>query len=258
MSLVLSELAGIPDVQHGDDLAALIAAALAGSGIEPRAGDALVLAQKIVSKAEGRLVRLAQVTPSARARELAQTTGKDARLVELILAESSEVMRAKPNVLIVRHRLGYVMASAGIDQSNTGEEGEKGYNGEEVALLLPVDPQASAARIRIDLRARLGVDLGVIVNDSFGRAWRNGVVGVALGVSGLPALVDLRGTPDRYGRPLRITQIGVADELAAAASLVMGQGAEGTPVVHVRGLRYAPREGSVTELLRAPDEDMFR
>lgn len=250
--LALSTLDGLPDVRAGDDLAALIAAAFQRSGIEPEAGDVLVIAQKIVSKAESRLVALAQVVPSARALELGVVTGKDARLVELILQESAEVMRAKPNVLIVRHRAGYVMASAGIDQSNTGADGD------EVALLLPVDPEASAARIRAGLRDRVGVDLGVIVNDSFGRAWRNGVVGVALGVSGLPALVDMRGQPDRYGRALRITQIGVADELAAAASLVMGQGAEGTPVVHVRGFAYARREGSVRELLRAPDEDMFR
>ena len=251
-SLTLTALTGIPDVRTGDDLVAIIVAAIEASGLRAEPGDALVIAQKIVSKAEGRWVKLGTVVPSERARELAALSRKDPRIVELILSESSEVMRCKPNVIIVRHRLGYVMASAGIDQSNTGELGD------ETVLLLPVDPEASAARIRSGLRDRLGVDLGVIINDSFGRAWRNGVVGISLGVSGVPALVDMRGQADRYGRTLHITQIGVADELAAAASLVMGQGDEGTPVVLARGVPHSGRDGSVRELIRAADEDMFR
>jgi coenzyme F420-0:L-glutamate ligase/coenzyme F420-1:gamma-L-glutamate ligase len=249
--LTLTALEGIPEVNPGDDLAALIHAALLRTGIVLASGDVLVLAQKIVSKSEGRAVALASVTPSARAVELAQITRKDARLIELVLSESREVLRAKKDVIIVEHRLGYVMANAGIDQSNV--EG-----GGAVALLLPVDPDASCAALRAALRATSGVDCGVIINDSFGRAWRNGVVGTALGVSGVAGLVDMRGRPDRFGRTLQITQIGVADELAAAASLVMGQADEGCPVVHARGLPYAPREGSVRELLRSKGEDLFR
>lgn len=251
-TLTLTALDGIPDVQAHDDLAALIRAALDQTGLALAPGDVLVVAQKIVSKAEGRRVGLASVTPSARAHELAGVTRKDPRIVQLILDESVEVMRAKPNVLIVRHRLGFVMASAGIDQSNTGDRGD------ETALLLPVDPDASAERLRRTLADQTGVDVGIVINDSFGRAWRNGVVGVALGVSGLPGVVDMRGEADRYGRTLHITQIAVADELAAAASLTMGQAGEGTPVVLARGVPYKRRDGSVRELIRSAEEDMFR
>ena len=249
--LTLTALEGIPEVRKGDDLAVLIVAALARTGITLQPGDVLVLAQKIVSKSEGRTVALAEVTPSPRALELAEVTRKDPRLLELVLAESREVLRAKKDVIIVEHRLGFVMANAGIDQSNVEGDGE-------YALLLPADPDASCAALRAALRVAGGVDCGVVINDSFGRAWRNGVVGTALGVSGLPGVVDMRGKPDRFGRTLQITQIGVADELAAAASLVMGQANEGCPVVHARGLPYAPREGSVRELLRSRGEDMFR
>ena len=250
-SLALTGLEGIPEIREGDDLASLMADALGRAGIALAAGDVLVIAQKIVSKSEGRSVVLAGVTPSARAIELAALTGKDARLIELVLSESKEVLRAKKDVIIVEHRLGYVMANAGIDQSNVEHGGES-------ALLLPLDPDASCERLRAALREASGVDIAVIVNDSFGRAWRNGTVGIALGVAGLPGLLDLRGRPDRFGRKLLITQVGLADEVAAAASLVMGQADEGCPVVHVRGVPYARREGSVRELLRPKHEDMFR
>jgi coenzyme F420-0:L-glutamate ligase / coenzyme F420-1:gamma-L-glutamate ligase len=250
--LSLTALDGVPTIRAGADLASLILEAAARAGIAPRDGDILVLAQKIVSKAEARMVRLRDVEPSTRARELGAKTGKDPRVVELILRESTEVVRARPGVIIVAHRLGYVMANAGIDASNV--EGK----GEESVLLLPEDPDASAARLRERLRAAAGVDLGIVINDSFGRAWRLGTVGTAIGVAGLPGLLDLRGLPDRTGRLLQVTELGVADEVAAAASLIMGQAAEGHPVVHVRGFPYARRDGRAAELVRPKDQDLFR
>lgn len=251
--LTLVGLPSMPEVARGADLAGLLLAAVerAGRTLEP--GDVLVIAQKIVSKAEGRLVQLCQVTPSPRAHELARAVEKDPRLVELMLRESREVLRAKPGVLIVEHRLGFVMASAGIDQSNVPGAGE-----DETALLLPEDPDASARRIQENLQDACGVAVGVLINDSFGRAWRNGVVGVAVGVAGIPALVDLRGRPDREGRPLRVTQVAAADELAAAASLIMGQSDEGCPAVLARGFPYPRHEGSAAELVRPRAEDLFR
>lgn len=248
--LTLTALPGIPEVTAGADLAALLLEALEHAGKVLQAGDVVVVAQKIVSKAEGRLVRLAEITPSARARELAPATGKDPRLIELMLRESREVLRAKPGVIIVEHRLGLVMANAGVDESNVPEPG--------TALLLPEDPDASARRMREDLTRACGADIGVVINDSFGRAWRNGVTGVAIGVAGIPALVDLRGQPDRGGRALRITQVAAADEIAAAASLLMGQSDEGAPAVLARGFPYARREGAATELIRPRAEDFFR
>lgn len=252
-ALTLTALRGVPTIGEGADLAAVIGAAAERTEVALRDGDVLVLAQKIVSKAEGRRVRLASVTPSPRARELARAVDKDPRLVELILAESEEVLRARPGVIIVVHRLGFVLANAGIDASNV-----EAVEGEESVLLLPADPDASAERLRQGLRAATGAELGVIINDSFGRAWRLGTVGTAIGVAGLPGLVDLRGRPDRTGRALRVTEIGVADELAAAASLLMGQADEGRPVIHVRGFPYAPRAGRAAELLRPKQLDLFR
>ena len=250
-SLTLTALEGIPEIHAGDDLAALVLTALGRAGIALAEGDVLVMAQKIVSKSEGRTVALAGVTPSPHAIELAAVTSKDARLIELVLSESKEVLRAKKDVIIVEHRLGYVMANAGIDQSNVEHGGES-------VLLLPLAPDATCERLRVSLRGATGVDPGVIINDSFGRAWRNGTVGIALGVAGLPGLLDLRGRPDRFGRKLLLTQIGVADEVAAAASLVMGQADESCPVVHVRGVPYGRRDGSGRELLRPRNEDLFR
>ena len=250
--LTLTALSGIGEVDQGADLARLLADALARSGLELERGDVIVVAQKIVSKAEGRHVALADVIPGERARELAGITGKDPRLVELMLRESSAVLRAKPNVLILEHRLGFVMASAGVDQSNVPH-----VDG-PAALLLPEDPDASARRLRHRLGELLGVEPGVIVNDSFGRAWRNGVTGVAIGVAGIAALVDLRGRPDREGRPLEVTQVAAADELAAAASLIMGQADEGMPAVHARGFPYPQGDGGALQLVRPRAEDMFR
>jgi coenzyme F420-0:L-glutamate ligase/coenzyme F420-1:gamma-L-glutamate ligase len=242
--LQLFALPGLPMVQAGDDLAAQLSAAMARAGLAPEPGDVLAIAQKIVSKAEGRSIALASVAPSQAARDLATQTGKDARLVELILSESERVVRARPNLIIVKHRLGFVMANAGIDQSNVGEDGH--------ALLLPRDPDASAAA----LAARLG--LPVVITDSFGRAWRRGTVGVAIGAAGLPALQDLRGRPDLFGRALMVSITGFADEIAAAAGLVMGQGAEGIPAVLLRGLAWSGAVNPAAELLRPAQEDLFQ
>lgn len=251
--LTLSVLDGIPLVQPGDDLAAQILSALETSGESLQDGDVLVVAQKIVSKSENRIVALSQFEPSDRARELAELVEKDARVVEAILQESRAVIRAKPGVLIVENNLGLIMANAGIDHSNVESE-----QPDETLLLLPVDPDASAAALRIELGERTGADVAVIVNDSVGRAWRIGTVGLAIGVAGLPAVVDLRGEKDLFGRELRVSEEAVADELAAAASLLQGQGAEGKPVVLIRGFEtHAPAQPA-TAALRPAEQDMFR
>jgi coenzyme F420-0:L-glutamate ligase/coenzyme F420-1:gamma-L-glutamate ligase len=265
-SMLLTALPAIPLIQPGDNLAGIILTALERAGLQLASGDILVLAQKIVSKAEGQLVNLSTVIPSRRARELALQAEKDPRLVELILRESRTVLRVRPGTIIVEHRLGFVCASAGIDHSNvegihrTAAEAATTNKdkSEDWMLLLPEDPDASAARIRQQLEAASGERIGVLIIDSHGRAWRLGVVGTAIGFSGLPGLVDMRGQPDLFGYQLRITLIAAADELAAAASLVMGQAAEGTPVIHVRGFPYPLQEGSLKELLRPHDQDMFR
>jgi coenzyme F420-0:L-glutamate ligase/coenzyme F420-1:gamma-L-glutamate ligase len=242
---------GLPMVQKGDDLAAIIGDGLAGYA--PRDGDVVVIAQKIVSKAEGRSVEIASVVPSERARALAAEIGKDPRLVEIVLGESARVVRSRPNLLIVEHRLGFVMANAGVDQSNVAPQ-----DGVARALLLPVDPDASAEALRDALSARFGAKLAVIINDSFGRAWRRGTAGIAIGAAGLPSLIDLRGSPDLFGRTLEVSVIGFADEIAAAASLLMGQADEARPVVLVRGLSWTAPEAPAAELVRPPAEDLFR
>jgi len=252
-TLEILAIPGIPLIGAGDDLAALIAEGFSRAGLEPRANDVIVIAQKIVSKAEGRTVDLAKVVPSARATELAKEVQKDPRLVELILSESVRVVRSRPNVLIVEHRLGFVMANAGIDQSNVASP-----DGPAQALLLPVDPDGSASRLQARLGALLGRAPAVVITDSFGRAWRRGTAGVAIGAAGLPALLDLRGNPDLFGRPLQVSISGFADEIAAAASLVMGQGNEAQPVVLVRGLAWSAPANPASELVRPAAEDMFR
>jgi coenzyme F420-0:L-glutamate ligase/coenzyme F420-1:gamma-L-glutamate ligase len=250
MTLTLTPVPGIPMIQPGDDLAVITLQSLARAGICLQDGDVLVVTSKIVSKAEGRLVSLAQVTPSSRAVELAAQSEKDPRLVELILSESARVLRVRPGAIIVEHRLGFVCANAGIDHSNVQLP--------DCVLLLPEKPDASAQSLRRRLEETGGARLGVLVIDSHGRAWRMGVVGVAIGLSGLPGLVDLRGRPDLFDARLQVTLVGVADELAAAASLVMGQSDEGTPLIHVRGFPYPLREASLGELLRPQDQDLFR
>ncbi|MBV8166523.1 MAG: coenzyme F420-0:L-glutamate ligase [Alphaproteobacteria bacterium] len=252
--LTLTALPGIPAVHAGDDLARLVQDGLKAAGETLRDGDVLVLAQKIVSKAEGRVVKLADVTASPRAHELGQKADKDPRLVELILQEAAEVVRVRPGVIVVQHRLGFVLANAGIDRSNVEPEPDEA----ERVLLLPRDPDGSAQRLREALKAATGADVAVIVNDSLGRAWRNGTVGTALGAAGLPALADLRGRPDLFHRALQTTEVGVADEIAAAASLMMGQADEGRPIVLVRGLSFERHTGSGQELIRRRELDMFR
>ena len=255
MPLVLTALKDIPLIRQGDDLADIIVSALPGSGITLEDDDILVLGQKIVSKAEGRMVNLADVVAGKAARKLASDVDKDPRLVELMLRESRSVVRTRPGTIIVEHRLGFICANAGIDHSNVAGNGT---TGEEYVLLLPEDPDASAAMIRQNLAERTGRRVGVMIIDSHGRAWRVGTVGVCIGLSGLPAIVDERGWKDLFGYTLRITIVGVADELAAAASLIMGQAAEGTPIVHVRGFPYPLREGSLRELIRPKELDLFR
>ena len=252
-SVTFTALPGLPEIHAGDDLARLIADAFARAGMTPSGSDVLVLAQKIVSKAEGRCVDLRSIEPSMRALELARATGKDARLIEVILMESHEVLRAVPNVLIVRHRLGYVMANAGVDRSNV-----PCVDGQENALLLPTDPDGSAGRLRDELMHRWQVPLAVIISDSFGRAWRNGVVNVALGAAGLPAIVDRRGERDRDGRVLGVTEVALADAVAAGAALVMGEANEGTPVVIARGVKWSATATNAAALLRPKEKDLFQ
>jgi coenzyme F420-0:L-glutamate ligase / coenzyme F420-1:gamma-L-glutamate ligase len=252
-SLEVIALEGLPFVQPGDDLVELVARALTQNDVTPRAGDVVVVAQKIVSKAEGRIVDLATIQPSAKALTLAAEVDKDPRLVELILSESVRVVRARRNVLIVEHRLGFIMANAGVDQSNVGPA-----DGAQRALLLPENPDRSAASLRRGLAAATGIDFAVVINDSFGRAWRQGTAGVAIGIAGLPALIDLRWRPDLFGRTLEASVVGFADEIAAAASLLMGQADEASPVVLIRGLRWSAPESTAASILRSPNEDLFR
>ncbi|MBI5932161.1 MAG: coenzyme F420-0:L-glutamate ligase [Chloroflexi bacterium] len=266
MPLTLTPLHGIPLIRQDDDLADILVAGLNASSIALEDGDILVVTSKIVSKAEGRMVDLATVTPSERAQELARQADKDPRVVELLLQESAEILRVRVGTIIVEHRLGFVCANAGIDHSNvspTPDSPPQMYPfgeglGEGLVLLLPLDPDASARAIREKIESKTGKRIGVMIIDSHGRAWRIGTVGVCIGLSGIPALVDERGWKDLFGYELKITVVGAADELAAAASLVMGQAAEGTPAAHVRGFPYPLREGSMKELLRPKDQDMFR
>jgi coenzyme F420-0:L-glutamate ligase / coenzyme F420-1:gamma-L-glutamate ligase len=251
--LELLAVPGLPMVDAGDDIPALIAEGLQRRGETLCDRDVVVVAQKIVSKAEDRMVDLATVTASPRAVALAREVGKDPRLVEVILGESSRVVRSRPNLLIMQHRLGFVMANAGVDHSNVAPR-----DGAERVLLLPRDPDASADAIRRTLAARFGVSLGVIVNDSFGRPWRRGTAGVAIGAAGLPSLVDLRGLPDLFGRTLEVSVVGFADEIAAAASLLQGQAAEASPVVVVRGLAWSAPDSAAANMVRPPQEDLFR
>jgi len=249
-ALSVIPLTGIAEVRPGDDLAELLYAALQRAGARPLPCDVLVVAQKVVSKAQNRYVDLQDIQPSPEAVRLATVTRKDPRLVELVLAESTEVLRSKPDVLIVRHRLGYVMANAGIDRSNVG--------GVDRVLLLPEDPDGTAVALRSSLGARLGAGIGVVISDSFGRPWRKGVTNVALGAAGLPALLDRRGEQDRNGRRLQVTEVAFVDLIASAAGLVMGEGAEGVPAALLRGLSWSAAESPASALVRPLSEDLFR
>jgi coenzyme F420-0:L-glutamate ligase/coenzyme F420-1:gamma-L-glutamate ligase len=251
--LHLIPLQGVPLIEPGTDLLGVICDLTARDGPALHDGDVLVIAQKIVSKAEGRYVDLATVEPGEQALVLSAQLQKDARLVEIILRQSRKVLRQRQGVLIVEHKLGFVLANAGVDQSNVDPR-----QGARPVLLLPENPDGSAQRLHEGLRLRLGKNIAVIINDSLGRAWRLGTVGVALGAAGLPALCDLRGRPDLYGRPLQVSETGFADEIAAAASLLMGQADEATPIIAVRGLTWSAKSSSAAQLLRDPGEDLFR
>ncbi|HET7597854.1 MAG TPA: coenzyme F420-0:L-glutamate ligase [Burkholderiales bacterium] len=251
-SVTYTAVPGVPLVEPGDDLGTLLIERVRQAGIVPRDHDIFVVAQKVVSKAEGRYVDVDAVAPSPRAAELAAVVGKDPRIVEIILRESVEVVRYGPGVLVVAHRLGFVMANAGVDQSNI-RHGEV-----ERVLLLPEDPDRSCASLKARIDDSFGVDVAVVINDSFGRPWRNGVVGVALGAAGLPALLDLVGAPDLFGRPMRVTEVAVADQVASAASLLMGETNAALPLVHVRGLAWDASPRNAAALLRARERDLFR
>lgn len=252
-ALSFEAIPGLPLVAAGDDLAALIAAALRGAGRLPAAGDIVAVAQKIVSKAEGRLVALRSVEPSGEARALAARADKDPRVAELILRESRRIVRVARGVIIAEHHAGTILANAGIDRSNVSGD-------DEHALLLPVDADASARALRSALEHEFGGPLGVIVTDSIGRAWRLGTVGHAIGAAGVTALLDLRGHGDLFQRQLQVSEVAVADSLAAAAVLAMGEAAEGTPVVLIRGAALAsgPGDSGAAAVLRNPAEDLFR
>jgi coenzyme F420-0:L-glutamate ligase/coenzyme F420-1:gamma-L-glutamate ligase len=251
--LTLRALGGVPFIEKGDDLTGVILTAAAANGLTLQSGDVVLLAQKIVSKAEGRAVELSTITASAEAVEIASRSDKDPRVVELILQESNEVLRVRRGAVIVAHRLGFVAANAGIDQSNIGNTSD-----DDKVLLLPVDPDGTCRAIRENLKTRTGLDVAVVIIDSIGRAWRNGTVGTAIGVAGMAGLLDLRTRPDLYGRPLKTSELGLADELASAASLIMGQADEGRPVVVARGLIDGRRDGTAQELIRPKEMDLFR
>ncbi len=238
-------------VRAGDDLPAIILAGLERAGQTLCDRDVVVIAQKIVSKAEGRMVDLGDVVPSAQAMALAAEVDKDPRIVEVVLSESTKVVRSRPNLMIMQHRLGFVMANAGVDQSNVAAS-----DGLYRALLLPLDPDGSAQAIRAALGRQ--ADVGVVISDSFGRPWRRGTAGVAIGSAGIPSIIDLRGQPDLFGRKLEVSIVGFADEIAAAASLLQGQAAEAQPVVVVRGLSWTAPEMPVADVIRPPEEDLFQ
>lgn len=250
--LTLTAVPHIPLIQPGDDLAQILAEALLAADLRPQAGDVLAIAQKIVSKAEGRYVNLKDVVPSDEAVKVAHVVDKDARLVELILQESTEISRMAKGVLIVRHKLGFTSANAGIDRSNI-----KHHEGEEQVLLLPQNPDRSAAALRTALHNLLGIKLGLIITDSHGRPFRLGIQNIAIGVAGIPALVDKRGDLDMFGNELKVTTIGLADELAAASGLLMGQADEAAPAVLMQGLNLPESDGQAHDLVRPREIDLY-
>ncbi len=250
-SLTVIALPGIPLVRQGDDLPRIILDGIVKLGLQLETGDALVVTSKIVSKAEGRLFDLRDIEPGAEAQRLAAETRKDPRIVELVLRESLKISRQAPGVLVVQHRLGFVSANAGIDQSNVD-------GSENMVLLLPIDPDATASAIRARLQEQTGADVGVIISDSHGRPFRVGNVGVAIGVAGMPAVLDLRGKADLFGRELKISIQGYADLVASTANLLTGEADEGRPIVLVRGLQFPPIQGAAVDLYRAPEQDLYR
>jgi coenzyme F420-0:L-glutamate ligase/coenzyme F420-1:gamma-L-glutamate ligase len=242
---------GLPQIETGDDIAAMIGSAVQSAGLTPADGDIFAIAQKIVSKAEGRIADLGAITPTPQALDLAREADKDPRMVQLILDESNRVVRSGAGVIIVEHRTGIVLANAGIDRSNIAD-------GEDTVLLLPRDPDASAAELRRALESHFGVRLGVIVTDSVGRPWRLGTTGIAIGCAGFEALNDQRGQQDMFGRVLQVAEVATADCLAGAAGLMMGEGAESLPVVLIKGLAAGDSDQDAKVIQRAADEDLFR
>lgn len=254
MTLTLTPLLNIPLVASGDDLAELVLGGLRDADIEPMDGDILVITQKVVSKSEGRTVQLSTVNPSRKATKLAAATGKGARLIELMLQETVRILRCGEGVIITQHASGLVCPSAGIDLANVSHQN---VDKDAIALLLPTSPDRSASDICHQIMLQTGKHIGVLIIDSFGRPWRKGSVGCCIGLSGVPAVVDFRGQKDLFGRIRHGAKVAVADELAAAASLVMGQNADRLPVVHVRGFPYKLRESSMTELIRSQQKELF-
>lgn len=252
-SLTLTALPNIPLIQRGDDLVAIILRGLDDARIELQNEDVLLLAQKIVSKSEGRMVRLSDVMPTPRAVELARESGKDARFCEVVLWDTREILRVRDGLIIVETNHGWICANAGIDRSNVAP-----HDDEEWVLRLPEDADRSARELRERLCAAASREIGVIVNDTHGRAWRNGAIGIAIGVAGLPGVEDLRGRTDLFGYHLQVTTVGMADQIASAASLLQGQADEGRPIVHVRGIAVSRRDGSSREIVREKDQDLFR
>lgn len=242
---------GIPEIEPGTDLAAVLIERIAAAGLTPEAGDIVAIAQKIVSKAEDRFIDLHDIEPSAQACALAYARDKDPRLAELILRESTRIVRDTPLVLIVEHRLGIVLANAGIDRSNVG-------GNDDIVLLLPEDPDASAAALRARLEAHFGLALGIIITDSVGRPWRVGTTGVAIGCAGVEAMNDLRGERDTYGRVLQVAEVASADCIAGAAGLIMGEGSEAIPAVICRGLGAGESDQTARNILRPNNENLFQ
>ena len=253
IALSVLALESFPLVRSGDDIAALIIKDLAEHDLTLLRRDVVVIAQKVISKAEGRFVDLTTVRPSSEAMNLGAEIEKDARFVQVVLSESNSVVRSRKGLIITEQLQGFVMANAGVDQSNVAAQ-----DGSEQVLLLPQDADASAQEIRKRLEAYYGCEIAVVINDSFGRPWRRGIVGVAIGCAGLPSVIDIRGESDLFGRVLQVTEIGFADEIASAASLLMGQASEGRPVVVLRGLNWAAPESPATSICRPPEEDLFR
>jgi coenzyme F420-0:L-glutamate ligase/coenzyme F420-1:gamma-L-glutamate ligase len=251
--LVLTALPGLPIVRPGGDLVGPILAGLAAADLRLEDGDVVVVTSKLVSRAEGRYADLREIEPSPRAAEVAAVVGKDPRLIELVLRESESISRMAPGVLVVRHRLGFTVANAGIDRSNVDPSAAEG----DVVLLLPVQPDESAERIRRGLAEATGAAVGVVITDSHGRPFRLGTVGAAVGIAGMPALWDQRGQKDLFGRTLEVTITALGDQIAAAADLLSGQAGEGRPVVHVRGLSFPSADGRARDLVRPREQDLY-
>lgn len=249
--MFITALPGVPLIEPGDDLVAIILDCLRKADLTLQSGDVLVVTSKIVSKAEDRYVDLQTVVPGGRAQSLAEATGKDPRIVELVLSESRSISRQARGVLVTHHRLGFTSANSGIDQSNIEDSSNR-------VLLLPTDPDASAASIRAGIMSATGADVGVVISDSHGRPFRMGNVGVAIGVAGMPALVDLRGNLDLFGRELKISIQGYADLVASAANLLTGEADEGRPIVFIRGLQFSDKNGRASQLYRPPEQDLYR